>query len=218
MEVNMKRLLLIALLFAAVLALPIQADFIQCPSPPAGNCTGSDNPDLINGSALPEVFIEGLLGNDIIFGNDGDDEIRGNEGDDVLFGGPGSDELRGGDNNDIMFPGPDDFSNFQFVTGLDNDQTIVLAGDTANCLRIEDGGGFDVAILIGFGPYSIDKPFGGLPPGFDGYISLIDPIAGGNIFIEVLEADDTGIERINGLMNPNVALILPEDLPENCAD
>lgn len=201
--------LLIGLLTLAASAVSIQADFIQCPGG-IGFCdidTGvTDNADLINGTSGTDL-VEALGGNDLVFGQGEVDRIDGDSGDDVIFGGPGSDTILGDTGNDILLPGPDSSDVFQLAFGDEGNDTLnVLASETQNCLLIEGGAGFDEVNLIGFGPYSADSPYG--QPGFGtGYIRIVDPIAGGRIFILVEENGANHVERVNGLLSPNVTII-----------
>jgi Ca2+-binding RTX toxin-like protein len=57
------------------------------------NVTGSDQDDLLSGSA----------GDDQFFGRGGNDLIIGDDGDDALFGGADDDLLRGGGGGDLIF-------------------------------------------------------------------------------------------------------------------
>jgi hypothetical protein len=185
----------------------IQANFVQCP----GNLCGAPqgvtvNNDLINGSPL-EDFIDGLAGADIIFGNDAEDHIEGFEDNDLIFGGRGSDVTFGDNGDDIILPGPD-VINFQQLArgGQGNDTFYVFAGEISSCLFIEGHEDNDAANFIGFGPYSAFGPF--FEQGFgDGYVRLVDPIAGGRIFIRVEENGTNNVEVINGLFTPNPVVI-----------
>jgi hypothetical protein len=212
----MKKLLLTALLFAAVLVLPTQADFFQCP--PA--CTSGDNDSIVNGSSNAEL-LEGGDGNDVIFGGAGRDRIEADGGNDVTFGGLDSDDIVLGEGNDLSLPGPDDDVDIQHSEGGEgNDSFIILAGETVNCQRILGDEGFDVLHLIGFGPYALEHPFG-LPEPLpdDSTIVVQDPIAGGYIIVNV---DFRPLERINGLPSPNVMLLgdnpTAEFINQNCND
>lgn len=57
-----------------------------------GDCFGTDNNDLILGSALADT-IKGNKGDDCILGGGGDDKLYGDQGTDVCIGGPGNDEF-----------------------------------------------------------------------------------------------------------------------------
>jgi hypothetical protein len=198
----------------ALMASPIQADFVQCDG--GGACNGTDNSDIINGNSdANDINANG--GSDVAFGNDGEDTLQGDDGNDISFGGAGDDDILGNDGNDIMLPGPDLASDSQQLTsGADgNDTTHVFVGEILGCLSIFDLGGADVANLIGFGPYSAQVPFG--QPGFGaGVLVVMDPITNGIIAIAVSENDDTGVETINGLMTPNVTIV--NAFPPGCPD
>jgi Ca2+-binding RTX toxin-like protein len=94
---------------------------------------------------------EGGPGDDLVFGERGNDTIRGNEGNDRLFGGIGDDLLQGGPGNDFLAGGfgadsIDGQAGNDFVRG---DGTIDRIFDT--------GGGTDTlsyatAVTPGFGP------------------------------------------------------------------
>jgi hypothetical protein len=210
----MKKHLLLYVAFAIVVlgfgGVPISADFVQC----LGDaCDGTDNPDIINGSPLLDI-IDGFPGDDIIFGGAGPDEIVGDEGNDLIFGGMDSDAIGGDLGNDILFPGPDttEFSQIAFG-GEGNDVFNVLVGDVSACLIIRGGEGFDVVNLIGFGPYIAEEPFG--PLLVEGWVRIVDPVAGGKIFINVgqgfvlnkSQPKDDKIEKINGLLFPDVIIL-----------
>jgi Ca2+-binding RTX toxin-like protein len=216
---------------AGLMVAPIQANFVLCPAA-GGSCNAddgtTDNADVIMGSPNNDD-IEGQGGNDVIFAGPGNDGVDGDNGgavpgNDLVFGGPGSDDLNGLEGNDTLFPGPDGGPNslVQYINGNEgNDTTNVLVSDISSCLVILDtpefGGtsGLDVVNLIGFGPYSVKKPFG--QPDFAGtWVHLTDPIAGGDIFIQVSLDDDVGIETINGLLSPNVTILPNDALPLDC--
>jgi serralysin len=66
---------------------------------------GGDGGDLIRGgSGNDRLFGDGgfLPGNDLLFGDSGDDELAGDVGSDRLEGGIGLDRLRGGPGNDFV--------------------------------------------------------------------------------------------------------------------
>ena len=69
-----------------------------------------DSNDGINGTDEAE-FVQGLIGDDCLFGRDvndfidgnqGSDYLNGNFGDDNAQGGSGSDDLRGGASRDVF--------------------------------------------------------------------------------------------------------------------
>jgi hypothetical protein len=205
---------LLAILFSGLTFSPLQADFIQCPG---DACAGTINADVVNGTELFDD-ITSDDGDDIIFGGAEDDRLFSELGNDIIFGGLGSDDMDSGPGDDILLGGPDAFTISQRVDGDEgNDVINVFAGETANCLRIFDGGGTnDVVNLIGFGPYSLVEPFG-QPELGEGFIYLIDPIAGGDIYIEIRgDVDDEAIEIVNGLPNPSITIIPGDEIPVDC--
>jgi Ca2+-binding RTX toxin-like protein len=229
-----KKLLLIGILSLIGLGLivaPIQADFIQCDG--VNECVGTEFADVINGTPVLDE-IGGLDGNDTIFAGDNPiannasvmdkeavgglmfgvsrnflvfiaEPISGGPGNDFISGGPGSDSIYGEAGNDIILAGTDNPTYGQIVEGNDGNDTVhVLVGDVGACLLIYGGSGSDSVNLFGFGPYSAQPPFGLAPGWTEGWIHEIDPIAGGDIFIYVVENGDAGTEFINGLLSPNV--------------
>lgn len=207
-------LTVLSLMLFGVALNPIQADFVQCPSG-GGSCNGTDNDDIINGTPSYDG-ITAMDGDDLIFGGDRGDSIDGNAGNDIILGGQGSEEIQGGDGNDNILPGPDALNLVQTVEGNeDNDTFYVLVAETVNCLVIYGGNGLDVANLIGFGPFSAQVPFG--QAGFAaGFVHVIDPIAGGDVFIAVVETGNGDVEIIHGLLSPNPTIV--EVLPAHCID
>jgi hypothetical protein len=209
-----RKLSMIALMAFAVLGLTaafMQADFIQCIT--LVNCGYSDNPDIINGS-LGDDTIGGFGGADVIFGNDGNDSVVGEDGNDIIFGGKGADTVWGFAGDDILLAGPDLPGLGQILGDVEGNDTFnVFAGEVSACLIIyDDGDSGDVANLIGFGPYTAVAPFG--MTGFDvGWVHVVDPLAGGDIYISVSELDNMGVETINGLPTPMVTI-----LPDNPTD
>lgn len=69
------------------------------------NVNGSDHRDLIFGDTGDNV-LKGFGGNDTLAGNSGDDIIEGGDGRDFLFGNDGADILRGGSSLDSLEGGP----------------------------------------------------------------------------------------------------------------
>ncbi len=72
---------------------------------------GVDRPNHLQGLAGDDDLfgrdladlLEGDSGNDHLYGNGGDDWLVGDEGEDELRGGPGNDKLQGGDDDDRLF-------------------------------------------------------------------------------------------------------------------
>jgi Ca2+-binding RTX toxin-like protein len=225
----MKRnLMLLGILMLGLIVVPSQGVFVQCPVA-GGTCDGdegaTDDADVINGSAFDDE-IRGLGGDDFIIGGDGGDEIFGEDdsgglvGNDIIFGGPGADIINGNDGTDVLFPGPDDGVFSQLANGQgegggadSNDIINVFAGEITTCLTIDGGGGSrDIVNLIGFGPYSLELPFGLIDMDQEGVIHVVDPIGGGDIFIEIDLDGEGDTEVINGLPSPNV-VFLDDDNP-----
>jgi hypothetical protein len=199
-------------LAVGILPFVIQANFVQCPPVLCDVDNGvTEESDIINAS--PEVAeIFGMGGDDIILGGASPDKLVGEEGNDLLLGGLGSDELIGNEGNDILLAGPDTLDFSQKVSlHQGNDTTHVLVGEVLTCLNVFDNSGNDTVNLIGFGPYTAILPFG--QPGFvQGTALVVDPITGGRIFIEVEEANDQGVETINGLLSPDVVILTDGEL------
>jgi Ca2+-binding RTX toxin-like protein len=211
---------IVGLLAIAVIGLSaslIQADFAQCVVGTTcwpGEGFGSVNSDVFNGTPEDDIILgDGAgNGNDVIFGHEGDDAIAGDQGNDVIFGGPGSDSIFGLDDDDILFPGPDRVgAGGQFANGTNgNDVVNVFAGEISTCLIIFNANDFDTVNLLGFGPYAAVSPFG--QPGFvEGVVHVVDPIAGGDIYIHKIEATNNGTEVINGLLSPNATILALDD-------
>jgi len=77
---------------------------------------GGDGNDILFGQGGDD-FLYGGAGNDILFGGSGNDTLYGESGSDVLSGGSGNDTLYGGTGNDVL------------SGGLGNDILIGGAGD-----------------------------------------------------------------------------------------
>jgi Ca2+-binding RTX toxin-like protein len=233
----MKRKMMLSLCGLMVLGLtsiPLQADFIQCPTT-TGVCPGTNNADVINGTPSFNN-ITGLDGDDSIFAGDNPtptnngavmdkesvgglmfgvnyldtqnfaDIISGGPGNDFISGGPGHDYIYGDAGNDLLLPNTDTLHYGQIVYGgPGNDTIIVSAGDVTSCLIIFGGPGSDSVNFLGYGPFSVSQAFGIVPVGWTpGFIHLQDPIGGGDVFIEVFENGGEGVETINGLFSPDV--------------
>ena len=68
---------------------------------------GGNGNDVITGDDLDDDLIFGDAGNDTISGLGGDDEIDGGNGNDTLEGGAGDDVIRAGNGNDTAIGGDD---------------------------------------------------------------------------------------------------------------
>ena len=95
--------------------------------------------NIIKGFGGDDVLY-GEEGNDSIDGGDGNDIIVGGKGDDILYGEEGNDSIDGGDGNDIIVGGKGD----DILDGGDGDDTYVFnIGDGADIIE-ESGGGMDI--------------------------------------------------------------------------
>lgn len=106
--------------------------------------SASESDDVVEDVAINQGdndLLEGLEGDDNLFGGVGEDILVGDEGDDRLFGGDDDDILLGGDDDDL-------------VRGGDDDDTIVggsgadtLNGDSGDDLIIGSSG-FDESAFL----------------------------------------------------------------------
>jgi Ca2+-binding RTX toxin-like protein len=69
------------------------------------NIDGGDGNDVIVGADRNHETIDGGTGDDLLWGDGGENELDGGRGDDRLLGGPGYDLLVGGEGDDIMSGG-----------------------------------------------------------------------------------------------------------------
>jgi len=84
-----------------------------------------------------DVFIEGGIGNDVLWASSGNDLLSGDAGNDSMDGGAGNDILRGGEGNDTLVGG----------TGrnlLDGGAGVDLLVGSADTELIAGGGGNDI--------------------------------------------------------------------------
>jgi glucose/arabinose dehydrogenase len=87
--------------------------------------------------------LQGLAGDDIIFGGNGSDTVNGNQGNDGVYGGDGDDQLFGGQANDVVFG---DNGNDRLVGDLGDDTggggngNDILEGLNGDDLVDGDGG------------------------------------------------------------------------------
>lgn len=94
--------------------------------------------------------VVGTSGNDLMFGNDGHDEIEGGAGNDLIFGHSGQDDFWGGAGDDTIFGG--------------DHQDIMLGGDGQD--RIYGGDGDDIfsgenGVDVLYGDAGSDEIWGG---------------------------------------------------------
>src|SRR5690606_24919320 len=94
--------------------------------------------------------LNGGNGNDLLFGQGGDDTLNGGAGNDILIGGVGKDTLLGGEGNDLLFGGKGDDT----LTGGSGADTFVWkAGDYGNDVikdfKAAEGDRIDLKDLLG---------------------------------------------------------------------
>ena len=95
---------------------------------------GSDFDDIITGDEN-ENELYGEDGNDELYGRGADDELYGEDGNDKLFGGDGDDWIRGGDGNDELYGG----RGHNNLTGDDGiDRFVLDTTDGATSGRVRD--------------------------------------------------------------------------------
>ena len=150
---------------------------------------GTNFDDTLRGSNAPTTAaareeLQGLGGNDQIYGRDGADlldggdgmdSVYGEKGDDLLLGGAGNDELYGGDDNDALSGGAgndrlDGGLGFDFATYSDSTSGVfvnlsrvsqTLSGLTQGALSAQDGlGGTDSFQLNSLALNSIENAIG----------------------------------------------------------
>ncbi|PIT71285.1 calcium-binding protein, partial [Limnohabitans sp. JirII-31] len=97
---------------------------------------GSEGADAITGLRDYANRINGLGGNDALYGGNQDDVIDGGEGDDSLSGGYGNDTLMGGVGNDSL---AGDYGDDTLVGGLGNDYLSGWQGNDTYVFNQGDG-------------------------------------------------------------------------------
>ncbi|WP_422028784.1 DUF4214 domain-containing protein [Roseovarius sp.] len=77
--------------------------------------------NFLGGSGNDVIYLQDVSGDHLVFGDDGDDEIRTHDGNDILNGGGGNDSLTGGDGADtfVLSPGDGQDTITDFELGLD---------------------------------------------------------------------------------------------------
>jgi Ca2+-binding RTX toxin-like protein len=121
---------------------------------PGPIAASTDCPDGCRLGVGSQTF-EGGEGNDVVFGERGNDILRGGPGNDQLFGGIGDDLLEGGPGNDRLLGGFGGDS----IDGQEGDDYI--RGDTTIDRIFDTGGGTDT---LGYST--------GVTPGFEGTVSV----------------------------------------------
>ncbi|MBD2314037.1 hypothetical protein H6G20_20415 [Desertifilum sp. FACHB-1129] len=125
--------------------------------------TGTPGDDTLIGTLQSEVifanagddWIEGVGGNNILYGDQGNDSIFGGLGDDILYGNGGDDWLEGGEGNDILFGG---HGNDTLIGGLGNNR---LSGDAGNDLLQSFNGSDTLTGGVGDDTFAIAPTTGG---------------------------------------------------------
>nr|MDJ0687696.1 hypothetical protein [Xenococcaceae cyanobacterium MO_188.B32] len=98
---------------------------------------GSRNNDILYGSDRDEL-IKGKAGNDILYGNGGKDTLVGGKGDDIIYGGLDKDIIRAGAGDDLIYAnGGRDYIN----SGTGED--IIWLGQGSATIFLKSGKGFD---------------------------------------------------------------------------
>jgi Ca2+-binding RTX toxin-like protein len=91
------------------------------------------------------MFPTAGAGNDLIYGNQGDDLIDGGADDDLLYGGQGADRLTGGEGDDTLFGGQG--GDVFVYRSVDDDRDVIQDFDIAADQILLAGG---VAISISY--------------------------------------------------------------------
>ncbi|MEO1191158.1 MAG: cellulose binding domain-containing protein [Pseudomonadota bacterium] len=112
---------------------------------------GTDGDDVLMGNAQANV-IEGLDGDDSLYGMGGDDTLSGGSGTDLLAGGGDADRLNGGSQADRLYGGLAD----DMLSGQAGDDILLFGGAGDDTLF--GGAGNDVDFYGGLGD---DSLFGG---------------------------------------------------------
>lgn len=129
-----------------ILAGPIAAAASSCPE----GCRLGVGSQTFEGGEGDDV-VYGERGNDILVGGPGNDQLFGGIGDDLLQGGPGNDRLAGGFGADS-------------IDGEENDDYV--RGDSTIDRIFDSGGGFDaLSFSTGIAPgFGGTVPFANFPP------------------------------------------------------
>jgi Ca2+-binding RTX toxin-like protein len=157
----------------------------------SGNCEAPPGCHLEVGS---QTF-EGGSGDDLVYGDRGNDILRGNAGDDRLYGGIGDDRIEGGPGNDWMSGG---FGADTIDGGEGNDY---VRGDGTIDHIFDTGGGYDTlsfatGVAPGFGA-GIKTGVNGFPEAKEGergvYLNLA---AGGENANDGIAASGGGVDEV----------------------
>lgn len=102
------------------------------PKPGVAKRLTSPLPNTAGDQTRPEHDLYGGAGDDIIYGYDGNDNLRGTEGHDALYGGEGNDQLDGGTEEDIMYGGA---GNDTYVVDSADDHVFELDGEGVDTVK-----------------------------------------------------------------------------------
>ena len=108
--------------------------------------TGTPSDDVLVGDDL-DNDIDGGDGNDTIAGSGGNDSLNGDEGDDVITGGAGTDTLSGGAGDDILTGGGGD----DILSGGAGADTFIFSPDMPGNYTVTDLDADDVIDFNAFG-------------------------------------------------------------------
>ncbi|ROR22846.1 Ca2+-binding RTX toxin-like protein [Comamonas sp. BIGb0124] len=97
---------------------------------------GTADADQITGLQSHANRINGLGGNDVLYGGNLNDVLAGDDGHDALYGGQGDDQLIGGTGNDALYGGA---GADQFIGGTGNDTSYDEAGNDIYLFQAGDG-------------------------------------------------------------------------------
>ncbi len=159
---------------------------------------GDAGNDYINGE-LGDDVIYGGTGNDSLYGHNDDDTIHGDEGDDLLVGGSGNDTLYGGAGTDTL-TGEDGDDLFVLLQGQGNDTVDGgSGGGWTDTIELQDGAGgnnigdygSDWTMVLDYG--SVESSDTSTT---DGWLNLTDDAAGTITMQDGTEIDFTGVEHI----------------------
>ncbi len=138
-------------------------------------------------------------GNDVIFGDRGNDRLNGGEGEDSLYGGIGDDELKGGPGNDLLSGG----FGADSIDGESGDDFV--RGDATLDHIVDSGGdsGDTLSYATGITPGFSDHP--GEYPVFSGYANFPSHSGERGAYINLNEEiGDNGVAPDGGGLDEDV--------------
>jgi Ca2+-binding RTX toxin-like protein len=117
---------------------------IDCAQQKAKVCKGTGGNDLIYGNQANDD-INPFGGDDKVYANGGDDSVRHSYGNDTIWGGTGADTLRGGFGNDTIYGNKPATT----LTGAQSDDIGDSSRDLIDCAYLESRG--DSGLDVGYG-------------------------------------------------------------------